>query len=360
MKKIAVFGATGQTGRLICSLLLEHFEFQVIACARTEKSLVHLKTSLGYKGEVLTIRPVDINDSSNLDAIFSQVDLVVGATSQWNDSVTLATKAIKTSTHYCGTYLSHPNKWVKLRELEACCLENKTMIVDDCGTHPGIPAAMIRKIQQQRPLHTAWVGGKFDLEWDQLGLAADTVSDFISEIESTIPSIFDGGHWKHGYRYMRHFNFKGSSQQESCVPMLMEEIKELVQSGGLVSTGFFVAGFGFVVDYVIMPLSLVLSKVNHRSSRALFWWGLQRFASRPRQAILQLEAKVKGSNDTVNMVVSHDDPYFITAASVVEAIKQMFTSPQPGLWTQGSFVEPEGFFKGLKQMGVSISLSTKN
>lgn len=360
MMKIAVFGATGQTGRRICSLLLEHVDFNVIACARTKETLEYLTSSLGDKGKLLTIRTVDINDSSILDEIFSQVDLVVGATSQWSDSVTLATRAIKTSTHYCGTYLSHPNKWIKLRELEACCRENKTMIVDDCGTHPGLPAAMIRKIQQERPLRTAWVGGKFDLEWDKLGLAAETVSDFISEIESTIPSIFDEGQWKHGYRYMRQFKFESTNQQESCVPMLMEEIKELVQTGGLVSTGFFIAGFGFVVDYLIMPLSLVLNKVNHRASRTLFWWGLQRFASRPRRAILQLEAEVKGSNDTVNMVVSHDDPYFITAASIVETIKQMLTSPKPGLWMQGSFVEPEGFFKGLKQMGISVSISTEN
>ena len=43
MKKIAVFGATGQAGRPICQLLLEEQEYEVIACSRTPEKLDKLK-----------------------------------------------------------------------------------------------------------------------------------------------------------------------------------------------------------------------------------------------------------------------------------------------------------------------------
>ncbi len=356
IKKIAVFGATGQTGRLICRQLLEEPNFEVIACARTTEKLEKLKAYLDESGDRLTIRTVDLNDRDDLDKILKEVDLIVGATSQWSDGLTLAARAVETSTHYCGTYLSTPDKWSALRQLNTTCLSHGTMIVDDCGTHPGLPAAMIRKVMLQTPLHSAWVGGKFDLDWGRLELSIETATDFMAEIESTDPSIFVEGKWKRGFRHTHRFKFKESSKHENCMPMLMEEIKEMAQSGTLASTGFFIAGFGTIVDYVIIPISILLARINRRTSGNLLIWGLKRFASRPRSAVLQLEAEVEGSGKTVRMVVSHDDPYFMTAAPVVETIRQVLANPNPGVWTQGGFVEPETFFDKLQQKGIDVDL----
>jgi hypothetical protein len=138
--------------------------------------------------------------------------------------------------------------------------------------------------------------------------------------------------------------------------MLMEEIRELAQSGVLPSTGFFIAGFSSFFDYVIIPVSMLLAKINRTASGKLLIWGLKRFASRPRYAELQLETEVEDSDKPVRMVVSHDDPYFITAVPVVETIRQMLNSPKPGVWTQGMFVEPEAFFDNLQQAGIGVDI----
>ena len=282
--------------------------------------------------------------------------MIVGATSQWQDSLVLAKRAAEASTHYCGTYLSNAEKWHALRKLESICLDHETMIVDDCGTHPGLPAAMIRRIMLQTPLKAAWVGGKFDLEWSRLDLSIETATDFMSEIESTDPSLFLEGRWKRGYSHARQFKFKNSQKSNNCIPMLIEEIRELAQSGDLPSTGFFIAGFSTFFDYVIIPVSMLLNKFNRRASGKLLIWALRRFASRPRYAELKLDAEVEDSGKTVSMVISHDDPYFITAVPVVETIRQIFSSPKPGVWTQGMFVEPETFFDNLQQMGVDVEI----
>ena len=354
MRRVAVFGATGQAGRLICRLLLEEEDFEVLACARTVEKLEQLEVSLGDTGARLTTRSVDLHRTADVDKILDEVDLIVGATSQWQDSMALAARAVASSTHYCGIYLSNSEKWNQLRELNSICLDRGVMIVDDCGTHPGLPAAMIRWMALRTPLHSAWVGGKFDLEWNRLGLAAETVTDFASEIESTDPSIFVEGHWKRGYRHTRQFEFPGKRGHETCTPMLIEEIRELAQTGTLASTGFFIAGFGPFIDYAIIPLSMLLTKINRQASRNLLWWGLQRYASRPRSAVIQLEAEVEGNSRSVRMVVSHDDPYFITAAPVVATIRQMLAAPKPGVWTQGAFVAPEAFFENLQLMGIHV------
>jgi saccharopine dehydrogenase (NAD+, L-lysine-forming) len=356
MNKIAVFGATGQAGRLICQQLNKEQNYEIIACARTLEKLEKLKAYLDESGERIRIQAIDLHRSEDLDKIVEEADLIIGATSQWQDALILATKAAQASTHYCGTYLSNAEKWNALRKLDSTCLKHGTMIVDDCGTHPGLPAAMIRRAMLRTPLKAAWVGGKFDLEWDRLDLSIETATDFMAEIESTDPSIYLEGEWKRGYSHSRPFKFLGAQKPSNCIPMLMEEIRELAQSGVLPSTGFFIAGFSSFFDYVIIPVSMLLTKINRTASGKLLIWGLQRFASRPRYAELQLETEVEDSGKPVRMVVSHDDPYFITAVPVVETIRQMLNSPKPGVWTQGMFVEPEAFFDNLQQAGIGVDI----
>nr|MDJ0834509.1 saccharopine dehydrogenase NADP-binding domain-containing protein [Gammaproteobacteria bacterium] len=334
----------------------EEQEYEVIACARTAAKLDKLKAELDPSGTRLTTRTIDLNRSEDLDQIIDEADLVVGATSRWQDSLILANKAVQASTHYCGTYLSNPDKWHGLRELEASCRSQGTMIVDDCGTHPGVPAAMVRRAMLHAPLQAAWVGGKFDLDWARLDLSVETATDFMAEIEATDPSILVEGEWKRGYAHARQFKFKGTQEPANCIPMLMEEMRELAQSGSVPSTGFFIAGFSPFVDYVVIPVSMLLTKINRKASGKLLIWALRRFASRPRYAALQLEAEVEGIGDSIRMVVTHDDPYYITAAPVVETIRQVFSAPKPGVWTQGMFVEPESFFDKLQRMGLDVDL----
>lgn len=356
MKRVAVFGATDQTGRLICQLLLEEGSYEVIACARTVEKLAQLETSLAGQGLPLTTRRIDLHNSADVDAVIEQVDLIVGATSQWQDSVVLASRAATASTHYCGTYLSNPEKWQQLRELDTNCRDHGVMVVDDCGTHPGLPAAMIRWMLLRTPLHSAWVGGKFALAWNRLELVYDTVTDFLDEIASTDPSLYIENEWKRGFRHTHQFKFPKTARAETCMPMMMEEIRELALSGSLASTGFFIAGFGFMVDYVLIPVSMLLTRINRKASANLFGWGLQQFASRPGYAVLQLDAEIGPAGRTVQMVVSHDDPYFITAAPVVETIRQILARPKPGVWTQGGFVEPNAFFDSLLQQGIHMDV----
>ncbi len=355
MNRIGVFGATGQTGRLICQLLLEKEDVEVLACARTPEKLLKLQTSLDSLGTRLSTQVVDVHDSANVDSVLDKVDLIVGATSQWCDGPVLAARAAESSTNYCGIYLSNSEKWKRLRKLHDVCLERGVTIVDDCGTHPGLPAVMIRWISTRTPLRAAWVGGKFDLEWDSLGLTDETVADFVSEIETADPSVFSQGSWKKGYRLTRQFDFGVGQGPETCTPMLMEEIREVVETEPLDSTGFYIAGFGPLFDKAIIPLGILLSKFNRRMSGNLLWWGLRRFASRPGHAIVQLDGERADVSGTVKMTISHDDPYFLTAVPVVATIRQVLTAPKPGTWTQAAFVEPDQFVAHLQSMGLRVN-----
>ena len=354
MKKIAVFGATGQTGRLICQLLLDQDQdIQILACARTLEKLEKLQASLDSSGTRLTTHSIDLHNTAAVDSILGQVDLAVGATSQWQDGPALAARALEASIHYCGINLSNAEKWEQLRNMHDNSVERGISIVDDCGTHPALPGAMIRWVNQRTRLRAAWVAGKFDLQWESLGLVEETITDFIAEIENADPSVFTDGHWKKGYSNTRQFDFGTGKGPETCTPMLMEEIHEVVQTESLQSTGFYIAGFGTFIDYVIIPLSLVLSKINRKLSRNLLWWGLRRHASRPSFALVQLDGE-REDGTPVKMTVAHDDPYYATAAPVVATILQALANPKPGVWTQAAFVETDAFFDSLQQMGLKV------
>ena len=356
MQRIAVFGATGQTGRLISRLLLESEDLAVTACSRTPEKLARLEASLTSAGSRLTTKVVDLDRDADVNAAADEADLIVGATSRWQDGPTLATRAVESSTHYCGIYLSNPAKWTRLRQLTSRSVDGDVMVVDDCGTHPGLPAAMVRWVAQRVPLHSAWVGARFDLEWNRLELARETIADFGTEIESTDPAVFEDGRWKRGYRHTRRFDFDDGHGPQTCTPMLLEEMRELAEAGRVTSTGFFIAGFGPILDYGVLPLSMALSKIYREAARGLLWWGLRHFASRPETAVVQLEAEREGNGDPVRLRVSHPDPYYLTAAPVVSTIHQMLREPRAGVWTQGSFVEPEPFFESLRGMGVSVDV----
>lgn len=358
MKRVGVFGATGQTGRLICQLLLEREDVEILACARTTEKLAKLQASLDSSGSRLSTQAIDLHDDAIVDGVVDEVDLIVGATSQWQDGLILAARAASSSTDYCGIYLSNADKWAQLRALHDTCLDRGVTVVDDCGTHPGLPAVMIRRIHVRTPLRSAWVGGKFDLQWDTLGLAEETVTDFVAEIETADPTVFIDGVWKRGYSLGRQFDFGAGRGPETCTPMLMEEIRELVETESIDSTGFYIAGFGPFIDYFIIPLSILLSKVNRRISRNLLWWGLRGYASRAGSAVVQLDGERADGAGPVKMTVSHDDPYFLTAVPVVATIQQVLTDPKPGVWTQAAFVEPDGFFESLQGMGLRVDTQT--
>ena len=141
------------------------------------------------------------------------------------------------------------------------------------------------------------------------------------------------------------------------MPMCLEEIRELVRQEKATSMGFFIAGFGPLVDYGVFPLSMGLAKVSRRWASWVMHRGLEWFASAPDTAVLVLEAESASAGKPIRLRVAHADPYFLTAAAAVAAIRQMVAEPIPGVWTQAGFVSPAPFFGSLQALGVDVDRS---
>ena len=89
----------------------------------------------------------------------------------------------------------------------------------------------------------------------------------------------------------------------------------------------------------------------------LLYWGLK-VSSRPPYGTF-LKAEVKGNNSandnvTVKVTIFHKDAYWLTAAPTVACILQYLdgTIQKPGLWLQGSCVEPDRFLRDMELLGM--------
>lgn len=357
--RITVFGATGQAGRHITRLLLQDGRIEVVGCARNADRLHEMGVSMDSAADRFHATALDVRDGAAALRAIAGADLVVGATSRWQDGPGLAAAAVRSGTSYLGIHLSRREKWTRLRRLRDDCVSRGVMVVDDGGAHPGLPAALVRWAAEDGPVSFAWVAAKFSLRWDELELSAETVEDFLAEIEAMDASFLRDGRWIHGYRHARKFDVDGSGDLDTCVPMCLEEIRELGNAGILPSVGFFIAGFGPVVDYGVLPLAAGLAKIRRRWAAGLLWRGLRRFGSSAPAAVLMLEAQRTAGAVPIQIRVSHSDPYFLTAGPVVVTAQQMLAKPRPGVWSQGMFVDPAGLPEKLQRMGLAVQEGTR-
>lgn len=127
---------------------------------------------------------------------------------------------------------------------------------------------------------------------------------------------------------------------------------------------FAAASAEFVMDSVIIPTILgLLAAFPNRSEKvvaSLLEWGLKHTTRPPYGAVLSMNAQ--GAGRSLSMTVAHADSYYITAAPTAACLLQYFDGAftQPGLWRQGTLVEPVRFFDDLARMGVKVDSTMRS
>jgi saccharopine dehydrogenase (NAD+, L-lysine-forming) len=145
--------------------------------------------------------------------------------------------------------------------------------------------------------------------------------------------------------------------------MFLEELRNIpAMFPTLTDFGFFVGGFNFITDYILMPMIMVMIKIAPRkgleSAGRLLLWGLRNFSRPPFGTMLKLEAEglVMGDSKHLEIILSHEDGYVFTAIPAVAAVLQLLDGSirKPGLYTQGEIVGPDRLFENMRTMGIGI------
>jgi saccharopine dehydrogenase (NAD+, L-lysine-forming) len=150
------------------------------------------------------------------------------------------------------------------------------------------------------------------------------------------------------------------------MPMFLEELRPLPDLvPGLEETGFFVGGFNWFVDWVLLPIGMGLLWVWPRGGGKPFGrmleWGLRRFSRPPYGTLLRLEAcgSKGGAESSLVVSVYHGNGYVLTAAPMVACLLQVLdgSARRQGLHFQALLAEPVRLLEDLKRMGVEVMVT---
>jgi saccharopine dehydrogenase (NAD+, L-lysine-forming) len=149
-----------------------------------------------------------------------------------------------------------------------------------------------------------------------------------------------------------------------AMPMFLEELRQLPQSlPGLTDTGFYVGGFNWFVDWIVLPAGMALLWISPKRGGQLLSrvmaWGLRAFSRPPYGTLLRLEADgCKGGEESrLVLTVFHPDGYLMTAAPMAACLLQMLdgSARQPGVHLQAWLAEPSRLLQGMRRMGVEVT-----
>ncbi len=371
-QKILILGGYGNAGFLIGRLLLQESNVQLVISgrnlSRAKKAADELNRA--FNTNRVSGKRVDAADTNSLETALEGVSLILVASSTIDYVHNVCDIALKAGADYLDVQLSSPEKLAVLNALQEKIEKSDRCFITDGGFHPGVPAAMVRYAATKfDTLEVANISAVFQLNWKDMRFSESTTSEFMDELKNFNPLVLKNKKWvKMSMKELPKFDFGESFGERYCTPMFLEELRALPDTiPSLKETGFYIAGFNWMTDYLIMPIAFVALKMFRKKANRpmgkLFSWGLRNFSKAPFGAILQLEAKgLKGKKDSfMHMSLTHDDAYVLTAVPVVACLLQYLNGNirRTGLWFQANLVEPKQFFNDIERLGVGINVQIK-
>lgn len=371
--QILILGGYGNTGRIIADLLLTFTDVLVIISGRNATKAKQYAHELGAKfsPDRVSWKMADASDAISLDRALSGVNLVIVASSTSSNTHNVARAVLRAAE--CD-YLDINYARSKLNILESLRAEIVTAgrcFITDGGFHPGLPAAMIRAAAEQMDeLQEAKVSSVISIDWFKLFFSDETMLEFVRELlDYSAKELIEGKWQESGWlKMVRHVDFAGKFGSRNVYPMWLEELSalpELIPS--LKSSGFYVGGFNWFVDYFILPLGWMWIRIapvfGARPVGKMLTWGLKKFSAPPYGTILLLQgAGIKdGKKCAHELRIAHASGYFLTAAPVVACVIQLFNGSvrKPGLWFQAHIMNPQLMLADLGKMGIEITSQQK-
>lgn len=370
-KTFLILGGYGNVGHILTRLLLQETNVKLVLGGR---NLVKAKTTVNqlntlFEGNRVTGMYADASDMENLKSIFKGVDFVVVASSTAKYTKEIATAALEAGCDYLDIHFG-PRVYTALHSLAVAIKNARRCFITGGGFHPGLPAAAIRYAGQYFDrMETAMVGGVMNVEFKKYEISESTRIEFVEEVVDFQPFFYKNGEWRKmnmmSTKDLIVMDFEGEFGKRQCSPMFFEELREIpLIFSTLNQTGFYMAGFNWIIDFLVFPFIFISLKlfpwISIKPMSKLMEWSLATFSKPPYGIVLKLESKgeQKGKAKNVEMQMTHKDGSYFTAIPVVACLLQYLDGSinKPGLWLQANVVEPNRFMEDMKRMGMEVNI----
>jgi saccharopine dehydrogenase-like NADP-dependent oxidoreductase len=368
---LLILGGYGTTGSLLAGLLLKETDLRLVLAGRNiqKAEVAAVELNRTCQEERVAGACADASDAASLKRVFQGVDMVVVASSTAKYAKEVAAAALETGIDYLDIQYSTQKVGV-LKSMQDEIEAAGRCFITDGGFHPGLPAALVRYAAQHfDSLEKAVVGSVIKEDWRRLSVADDTLVELLEEINDFVPLIYKAGRWKkagmYGMQDALTMDFGREFGKQYCVPMFLEEMRPLPESiPSLKETGFYVGGFNWFVDWLVLPLAAIGIKLWPRTALKpmgrLLRWSLNTFSKPPYGTMLKAEAR--GARDgrakAMDITLYHEDGYVFTAIPVAACLLQYLdgSMKKPGLWTQANIVEPDRLIRDMERMGIEVKI----
>ena len=364
MSNILVIGGTGYTGRLIAQHLLEHSEANITIATR------HVDKAQAFADELNRQHPdhrvkavyADASQRDSLRSAFTDQAMVVVAA----PTTAYAENVIRASLEMGLDYLDVQLGTRKLALLQSLAHEIEQAglcFITEAGFHPGLPSALVR----YAATHLDSIESAITLGYLNMGKGlpySEAVDEVVESFRQYKSQVFKNGQWAKTNSYeVRTCDFGGDIGRKRCYAMFFEELHSLPSMfPSLRETGFYISEVHWVLDWMVMPLTMGLLKIAPKAVRPIgrfLWWGMGTFHKPPYRVELQVQAAglKDGRPATVCSSVAHPDGYELTAIPVVATLLQYLdgVARKPGLWMMGHVVDPRRLIGDMEKMGVACA-----
>ncbi len=369
MTTILILGGYGYTGSQIASFLLSRSDCNIVVAGRNETKALALASKLNqeFSADRVEGLALDVSDIETLRKVLSKIDMVVNAGPLFSPEIfqKLVEIVIESKCDWVDVQFD-PRQVVTLEGYLPKIEEAGLTFATQAGFHPGIPAAMVKLA---------------DKYYDELEVA--TVSSIIRpeggfKYSQGVPELIDmfKSYTAHYWENKEWKTFTGSNSSDykkiefdygfgsaKTLPLELEEMFDLpTQIPTLKSTGFWIAGFGFVADFVVAPIIMIGIRVapwiKYETWGKLLCASTKLFPKSPFGTVVQLECEgiLKEKRVSAKMSIFGDDEYKLTAVPTVALIEQILDASikRPGLHYAAQLVEPARFFNDIEEMGIKV------
>ncbi|MFQ5891226.1 MAG: saccharopine dehydrogenase family protein [Candidatus Methanofastidiosia archaeon] len=373
-KTFLILGGYGNAGQYLARLLLQETDVHLVLAGRSSKNAEQAAAQLNdiFEGDRVAGIRTDASDTEDLKKAFGDVDFALVASSTVKYVKKVARAALEAGIDYLDIQYS-TKKAAVLQSMAGKIEKAGSCFITEAGFHPGLPAAMVRYVAQYFDLiEKANVGSVIKINWRELSLSQSTTDEFMEEMFDFETLFFKDGKWKKarmlGMMDYITMDFGREFGKQYCVPMFFDEMRSIPKMyPSLREAGFFVGGFNWFVDFLVLPLSMVALRIwpqgMKKPMERLMDWGLVTFSSPPYGVVLKIEATGEKDDHAREVKISlhYKDGYMFTAIPVVACLLQYLdgSAKKPGLWMMGHLVDPTRLMKDMERMGIEVRIKEK-